>query len=74
MNNIHKGLTVGEVMHRFPETIEVFEKHELSFCAGCYVTLFSEIEKAAGYAAIKDVDQLIDDLKGLVDKLEAIRG
>jgi len=74
MSEITKKMTVGEVVHRFPETIEVFEHHELTFCAGCYVTLFSEIEKAAGYAAIQDVDQLIDDLKALVAKLETVRG
>jgi iron-sulfur cluster repair protein YtfE (RIC family) len=74
MSEINKTMTVGEVVHRFPEAVEVFEKHELSFCPSCYVTLFSEIEKAAGYAAIKDVDQLIDDLKGLIAKLETVRG
>lgn len=74
MSEITKNMTVGEVVHRFPETIEVFEHHELTFCSGCYVTLFSEIEKAAGYAAIKDVGQLIDDLKSLVAKLETVRG
>jgi hypothetical protein len=37
------------------------------------VTLFSEIEKAAGYAAVKDLDAMIADLKGLVERLEQAR-
>ncbi|TCP56050.1 hypothetical protein EV586_103710 [Tumebacillus sp. BK434] len=71
---IHKGLTVGEVVHRYPEAVEVFDKHELTFCAGCYVTLFSELEKAAGYAAVQDLEEMICDLKALVERLERVRG
>jgi iron-sulfur cluster repair protein YtfE (RIC family) len=73
MAMVHRGLTVGEVVLKYPEAVEVFERHELTFCAGCFVTLFSEIEKAAGYAAVKDLDAMIADLKGLVERLEQAR-
>ncbi|ASS76695.1 hypothetical protein CIG75_18110 [Tumebacillus algifaecis] len=71
---IRKELTVGEVVQAYPEAIEVFDKHELTFCAGCYITLFSELEKAAGYAAVQDVDRMISDLQRLVERLERVRG
>jgi iron-sulfur cluster repair protein YtfE (RIC family) len=32
---VHRGLTVGEVVLKYPEAVEVFERHELTFCAGC---------------------------------------
>ncbi|MFD2172122.1 hypothetical protein [Tumebacillus lipolyticus] len=70
---IHKGLTVGEVVRTVPEAVEVFEEHELTFCAGCYVTLFSTLERAAGYAAIKDLDRMIFDLQALVERLQQVR-
>jgi len=73
MREVARDVRVGDVVHAYPETKEIFEQHEMSFCAGCYVTLFSEIEKAAGYAAVKDVEGLISDLKRLVARLERAR-
>lgn len=45
-----------------PAVLRVLDKHGVTFCAGCYLTLFSAPEKAAVYHAVPDVEAFLRDL------------
>ena len=50
-------MTIKEVLDRFPHLFGVFEEHGLSFCAGCYVMLASNIEQGANYSGLRPADR-----------------
>jgi hypothetical protein len=59
---IDLGMAAGEVLRRYPDTLEVFDHHGVVFCAGCYLTLFDPLEDVAGYHAVHDVPAFLADL------------
>lgn len=59
---IDPGMAAGEVLRRYPAALEVFDRHGVVFCAGCFLTLFDPLEDVAGYHAVHDVAALLDDL------------
>ena len=61
-----EGMTVAELIRRHPQTLDVFDRHGVHFCAGCYLTLTDKLKVAAGYHAVEDVQRLLDDLKKAV--------
>ncbi len=61
---ITKGMPIGDVVKRYPETIPVFMKHGLH-CIGCAVAAFESIEEGALAHGI-DVDALMTDLNATV--------
>ena len=66
MVKITKKMSIGEVVSKNPETIEVFQKHGLH-CMGCAIAHFEDIEQGAAAHGI-DVDKLIDDLNEKLKK------
>lgn len=46
-----------------PAVLKVLDKHGISFCAGCYLTLFASPAKAAVYHAVPDVEAFLADLR-----------
>ncbi|MBI4055226.1 MAG: hypothetical protein HY402_03745 [Elusimicrobia bacterium] len=52
----------GPLLRKHPSLQEVLEEHGVHFCAGCYITLFSPLKKAAAYHAVPDYEQLLRDL------------
>ncbi|MBI4057331.1 MAG: hypothetical protein HY399_07275 [Elusimicrobia bacterium] len=46
-----------------PEALEILDKHGINFCAGCYLTLSSPIDRAAAYHAVPNIPGFLKDLK-----------
>lgn len=44
------------------EVLEVLDRHGVHFCAGCYLTFSSPVEKAAAYHAVPDTKKLLKEL------------
>ena len=57
---IKADMAIGDVVSKYPSTIEVFFKHGLG-CVGCAVARFENIQQGAMAHGI-DVDTLIADL------------
>jgi len=57
---ITKEMTIGEVVRRHPETVEVFTRYGMG-CLGCPATQFENVEQGAIMHGI-DVEQLINEL------------
>lgn len=66
---ITADMPIGEVVSRYPNTINVFFKHGLG-CVGCAVARFENIRQGAMAHGI-DVDALINDLNQAVAQPEA---
>lgn len=64
MTTITKDMPIGEVVMRYPQTIEVFLRHGL-MCIGCAVARFENIEQGARAHGI-NVDLLMKDLNETV--------
>ena len=45
MDTITKEMTIGEVVEKFPQSVEVFLRHGL-MCFGCAVARFENVEVA----------------------------
>ena len=60
MDTITKEMTIGEVVEKFPQSVEVFLRHGL-MCFGCAVARFENVEQGARAHGI-DVDALVTDL------------
>jgi hybrid cluster-associated redox disulfide protein len=65
-DKITKDMPIGEVVNKYPQTIEVFFKHGLH-CIGCAAAAFENIEQGAQAHGI-DVDKLMEDLNKAVKK------
>jgi hybrid cluster-associated redox disulfide protein len=61
---ITKQMTIGEVVEKFPQTVEVFLRHGL-MCFGCAVARFENVEQGAIAHGI-NVEALIKDLNAAV--------
>jgi len=57
---ITKEMTIGEVVRRFPTTVEVFNRYGMG-CLGCPATQFENVEQGAIMHGI-DIEQLVKDL------------
>lgn len=58
--NITKDLPIGEIVQKYPATVEVFLSHGL-MCFGCAVARFESLEQGALAHGI-DVEALLKDL------------
>lgn len=56
------GIILGALIEGHRGVLEVLDKHGVTFCAGCFITLFSSPEKAAAYHAVPDVKAFLRDL------------
>jgi hybrid cluster-associated redox disulfide protein len=65
---ITRDMAIGEVVNRYPSTINVFFKHGLG-CVGCAVARFENIQQGAMAHGI-DVDALINDLNQAVSQAQ----
>ena len=64
MNTITKSMPIGEVVQKYPETIQVFLQHGL-MCFGCAIARFENVEQGAQAHGI-DVEALMKDLNAAV--------
>jgi len=60
MEKITKKMILGEIVSKYPNSIEVFIKHGLH-CAGCGMAYSETVEEAAQMHGIK-LDKLLKDL------------
>lgn len=54
---------LGDLLNRHPAILEVLDAHGVHFCAGCFLTFFSSVEKAAAFHAVPDLKKLLRDLR-----------
>jgi len=66
VDTIQKQMPIGEVVQKYPQTIEVFLRHGL-MCFGCAIARFENIEQGATAHGI-NVEALITDLNAAVSK------
>ncbi|MBN1812332.1 MAG: DUF1858 domain-containing protein [Anaerolineae bacterium] len=65
---ITADMAIGEVVNKYPSTINIFFKHGLG-CVGCAVARFENIQQGAMAHGI-DVDALINDLNQAVSQAQ----
>lgn len=63
---ITKDMKIEEVIKKYPETLEVFEKFGFH-CIGCIAASFESIEQGAVAHSI-DPDELVEELNGVIRK------
>jgi|GEM_PF-7079344 len=66
-NNLENAL-LGELLKKNPSVLHVLNRHGIHLCAGCYITLFSPLKKAAAYHAVPNLDKFVGDIKKIVLK------
>ena len=64
MDVITKEMPIGEVVQKYPQTIEVFLRHGL-MCFGCAIARFENVEQGAVAHGI-NVEALMKDLNAAV--------
>lgn len=55
--------TLGALIKGHPKVLRVLDKHGVHFCAGCYLTLSSPLDKVAAYHAVPDREKFIRDIE-----------
>ena len=66
MPKITKKMSIAEIVEKYPDTFEVFQKHGLH-CVGCAAARFENLEDGAKAHGI-DIDELVEDLNKAVSK------
>lgn len=66
MGKITKKMILGEIVSKYPNSIEVFIKHGLH-CAGCGMAYSETVEEAAQMHGLK-IDKLLKDLNKAATK------
>ena len=61
---ITKDMSIGEVVQKYPETVQVFLSHGL-MCIGCAVARYENVEQGAMAHGI-NVEALMKDLNAAV--------
>jgi hybrid cluster-associated redox disulfide protein len=64
MDTITKEMSIGEVVQKYPQTIEVFLRHGL-MCFGCAIARFENVEQGAMAHGI-NVEALMKDLNAAI--------
>jgi hybrid cluster-associated redox disulfide protein len=57
---ISRKMSIGEVVRKYPKTVQTFESHGMG-CCGCEAALFESIEEGAEVHGI-DISGLISEL------------
>lgn len=58
------GKNLAALVKKRPDKVlKVLDRHGVTFCAGCYLTLTSPLEKAAAYHAVPDLKRFLKDLE-----------
>lgn len=54
---------LADLIGRHPALLEVLDRHGVSFCSGCYLTMTSPLEKVAAYHAVPDKKKFLADVR-----------
>jgi hybrid cluster-associated redox disulfide protein len=65
---LEPGLTVAEVMARWPQTIPVFLRHRMT-CVGCAITPFETLVEVTKIYRL-DLDCFLSELEQIIDQTE----
>lgn len=63
---ITKETPMGDILSKYPETAEVFQKHGLH-CLGCAIASFETLEQGAAAHGM-DLKKLLEDLNKAIEK------
>ena len=66
MPKITKNMTMGEIVQKYPETVDVMIKHGLH-CVGCHLAAMETVEQGAIGHGI-DLDELLKDMNKAIKK------
>jgi len=66
MEMISREMPIGEVVQKYPQTVEVFLRHGL-MCFGCAIARFENLGQGAMAHGI-DVETLVNDLNAAVSQ------
>ena len=66
MSEITKDMGLLEIVQKYPETIEVFQRYGLG-CLGCAAARFENLEAGAKVHGI-DVEKMVEDLNTAIAK------
>lgn len=64
---IHRGLTMGDIVQVFPQTVEVMIDYGLH-CFSCHVSVFETLEQGArghGFSE-SEIDQMVRDMNAML--------
>lgn len=56
------------LIRKSPAVLEVLDRHGVHFCAGCYLTLASPLDRVAAYHAVPDLGRFLGDLAQAVKR------
>ena len=59
---------LGELIAGDPRVLKLLDENGITFCAGCYLTLFSSPERAAVYHAVPNPRRFVAELEALLKK------
>jgi hybrid cluster-associated redox disulfide protein len=65
---LEAGLTVAEVLDRWPQTIPVFIRHRMA-CVGCTIAPFETLSEVADIYQLEP-DEFLQELQQLIDRKE----
>lgn len=68
---ITKGMTLGEIITKYPEVVDIMMKRGLH-CVGCHVAAYETLEQGAKAHGMsdKDVESMINEMNELVKNLK----
>ena len=59
---------LGALIARDARVLKLLDKYGITFCAGCYLTLFAKPERAAVYHAVPHPKKFVAELKKLLGR------
>lgn len=61
-----KAARLADLIGKHPALLEVLDRHGVNFCAGCYLTLTSPLDRVVAYHAVPDLKKFLADVKKAV--------
>lgn len=63
-----EGAPLGALIKENAQVLHLLDEYGITFCAGCYLTLFSTPERAAVYHAVPRPKKFLKDLEKVLKK------
>lgn len=58
-----RRVRLADLIAKHPALLEVLDRHGVSFCAGCFLTLTSPLDRVAAYHAVPDRKKFLADVE-----------
>lgn len=59
---------LGALIERHPRLLKILDRHGVTFCSGCYLTLHAPLSKAAAYHAVGNLERFYRDVRRALKK------